>query len=89
MGRDLLTYYRCCRNFSKVKDYVDYMVRWSAIHTLSGKHKSSSRKIIAKYTKDLMIKNQEGSITVQFLSTREIKNMDCKFFFNILKGIGG
>jgi hypothetical protein len=27
VGRGLLEYYRCCRNFYKVKSYVDYMVR--------------------------------------------------------------
>lgn len=88
VGRCLLNYYRCCRNFYKVKSYVDYMVRWSAIHTLAGKHKSSSRRIIAKYTLDLIIKDQDGFIIVQFLSSQEIKSMSRKFLSNVLKDAG-
>lgn len=88
VGRGLLNYYRCCRNFHKVKNYVDYMVRWSAIHTLAGKHKSSSRKIIAKHTKDLIIKDREGFVTAQFLSTQEIRTMGRKFLSNVSKDAG-
>lgn len=83
VGRGLLNYYRCCRNFYIVKNYVDYMVRWSAIHTLAGKHKSSSRKIIAKHTKDLIIKDQEGFVIAQFLSSVEIRTMGRKFLSNV------
>ena len=88
VGRGLLNYYRCCRNFYKVKDYVDYMVRWSAIHTLAGKHKSSSKKIIDQYTKDLIIKDQEGFVIAQFLSTQEIKTLSRKFLSNVSKDAG-
>ena len=88
VGRGLLNYYRCCRNLYKVKDYVDYMVRWSAIHTLAGKHKSSSKKIITEHTKDLIIKDQKGFVTAQFMSTQEIKTMGCKFLSNVSKDAG-
>jgi group II intron reverse transcriptase/maturase len=87
-GRGLLNYYRCCRNFYKVKSYVDYMVRWSAIHTLAGKHKSSSRRIIAKHTLDLIIKDQDGLVIAQFLSSQEIKGMGRKFLSNVSKDAG-
>jgi retron-type reverse transcriptase len=88
VGAGLLNYYRCCQNFYKVKDYVNYMVRWSAIHTLAGKHKSSSRKIIAKHTKDLIIKDQEGFIIAKFLNTQKIKTMGRKFLSNVSKNAG-
>jgi hypothetical protein len=88
VGRGLLNYYRCCRNFYKVKSYVDYMVRWSAIHTLAGKHKSSSRRIIAKHTLDLIIKDQDGLVIAQFLSSQEIKGMGRKFLSNVSKDAG-
>lgn len=83
VGRGLINYYRCCRNFYKVKYYVNYMVRWSGIHTLAGKHKFSSRKIIAKYTKDLIMKDQEGFVITQFLSTQKIRTMGRKFLFHV------
>jgi len=79
VGRGLLNYYCCCQNFYKVKSYVDYMLRWSAIHTLAGKHKSSCRKIIQKYTKNLIIKDDDGNIIAQFISTLEIKRMGRRF----------
>jgi hypothetical protein len=83
VGRGLINYYRCCRNFYKVKYYVNYMVRWSGIHTLAGKHKVSSRKIIAKYTKDLIMKDQEGFVTTQFLSAQKIRTMGREFLFHV------
>lgn len=83
VGRGLLTYYCCCNNFYRVKSYVDYMVRWSAIHTLAGKHKSSSKKIIEVHTKDLIIKNQEGCELTRFLSSLEIRTMRRQFRTNV------
>jgi hypothetical protein len=65
VGRALLNYYCCCQNFYKVKDYVDYMMRWLAIHcvhALAGKHKLSCEKIIQNNTKNLIIKDKEGHI---------------------------
>jgi hypothetical protein len=79
VGRGLLNYYCCCQNFYKVKDYVDYMVRWSAIHTLAGKHKMSCKKIIEKHTKNLVIKDKEGFILASFKKSSEIKTMRRQF----------
>jgi len=87
VGRGLLNYYCCCQNFYKVKDYVDYMVRWSAIHTLAGKHKSSCKKIIQKHTKNLIIKDEEGHVIVQFVSTVEIKRMRRRFRANVSENV--
>jgi hypothetical protein len=56
----LLSYYRCCDNLYQVRTIVDHQIRWSAIFTLAHKHKSSTRNIILKYSKDLNIVNQEG-----------------------------
>ena len=83
VGRELLNYYSCCQNFYKIKNYVDYMVRWSAIHTLAGKHKSSSRKIIAKHTKNLIIKDEEDFVLTQFMSSAEIRSMKRQFRTNV------
>jgi hypothetical protein len=85
VGRGLLNYYCCCNNFYKVKNYVDYMVRWSAIHTLASKHKFSSREIINRFTKDLIIKDQEGSELTRFISSLEIRTMKRQFKLNVSK----
>jgi group II intron reverse transcriptase/maturase len=83
VGRGLLNYYCCCQNFYKVKDYVDYLVRWSAIHTLAGKHKSSCKKIIEKHTKNLVIKDNDGFVLASFMKSNEIKTMRRQFRSNV------
>jgi hypothetical protein len=64
------------------------MVRWSAIHTLAGKHKSSSRRIVAKHTLNLIIKDQDGLVIAQFWSSQEIRGMGRKFLSNVPKDAG-
>lgn len=68
----LLNYYSCCDNFLKVKAMVNYQLRWSAIHTLSKKHKSSSKQVIQKYGKNLVV-TRDGKTVASFLSVEEIK----------------
>lgn len=85
VSKGLLNYFCCCQNFDKVKDYVDYMVRWSAIYTLAGKHKSSSRKIIAEHTKDLIIKDEQNFVLAKFISSTEIKSIKKQFRTNVSK----
>lgn len=75
VGRRLLNYYCCCQNFYKIKSYVNYMIRWSAIYTFASKHKSSVKKIIAEHTKDLIIKDDKGFILTKFINSTEIKSM--------------
>ena len=76
VGRDLLNYYCCCQNFYKVKAYVNYMIRWSAIHTLAGKHKSSSKKIIGKHTIDLEIKTMGRKFRPEVLKGAAYKTLN-------------
>ena len=85
VGIGLLNYYSCCQNFYQIKNYVDYMVRWSAIHTLAGKHKSSCKKIILKHTKDLVIKDEDGNVLISFMNSHEIKIMGRQFRTNVSK----
>ncbi|KAK4780412.1 hypothetical protein SAY87_016518 [Trapa incisa] len=58
-----LSYYRCCDNLYQVRTIVDYQICWSAIFTLAYKHKSSTRNIILKYSKDSNIVNPKGGKT--------------------------
>lgn len=83
VARDLLNYYRCCANFYKVRDYVDYFLRWSLIHTMAGKHKTSATKLIRALSIDMVIKNDEGEKIISFLSSNEIRRMGRMF----LRGI--
>lgn len=83
VGQGLLNYYRCCNNFYKIKSYVDYFVRWSAIQTLSSKHRMTSKKVIAKWSKDLIITNLNGVKLASLTNNNIIKSMSRKFIYNI------
>nr|AAZ29196.1 maturase-like protein [Pellia epiphylla] len=85
VARDLLSYYRRRANSYKVRDYVDYFLRWSLIHTMAGKHKTSATKLIGALSIDMVIiyiENRYGK-TISFLSSNEIRRMGRMF----LKGI--
>ena len=86
VARDLLSYYRCCANFYKVRDYVDYFLRWSLIHTMARKHKASAAELIAALSRDIVIKDDEGKKTISFLTSNEIRRMGRMFLRGIQCG---
>lgn len=88
VGQGLLNYYHCCNNFYKIKVYVDYFVRWSAIHTLSTKHRTSSKKIIDKLSKNLIITDSNGFKLASFINNSAIKSMGRKFISSIYYNAG-
>jgi hypothetical protein len=85
ISQGLLNYYRCCNNLNKIKNYVDYMIRWSAIYTLAAKHKLSSKNVIARWSKNLIISDTDGHILSKFPSHTEIKSMKRTFLLNVIK----
>jgi hypothetical protein len=86
VARDLLSYYRCCANFYKVRDYVDYFLRWSSIHTMAGKHKASATELIGALSRDVVVRDDEGKKTISFLSSNEIRRMGRMFLRGIQCG---
>ena len=85
IAHGLLSYYRCCDNFHKVKRIATYQIRWSAIFTLANKHKLTAKKVINRYTMDLIIKqevNGQAIIVAKFPSKKEIAIMSRKFLVN-------
>ena len=82
VGQKLLNYYRCCNNFYKVTNYVDYFIRWSAIHTLAAKHGMSCKKVLNKWSRDLVISDSEGFILASFPNKYDIRSKDRKFLTN-------
>ena len=83
LAQGFLNYYRCCSNFSRVKSYVDYFVRWSAIHTLAKKHRSSCREIISKWSKNIVILDLKGYKLTDFPSSHFIRLVGRKFVMGI------
>lgn len=88
IGEGFLNYYRCCNNFYKVKAYVDYFVRWSAIHTLASKHGISCRKVINKWSLDLRILDSDGFQLALLPNSNNIKSMNRKFLTDINDNAG-
>jgi hypothetical protein len=86
VAHDLLSYYRCCANFYKVRDYVDYFLRWSLIHTMAGKHKASATELIGAFSRDMVIRDDGGKKTISFLSSNEIRRMGRMFLRGIQCG---
>lgn len=86
VARDQLSYYRCCANFYKVRDYVDYFLRWSLIHTMAGKHKASATELIGALSRDMVIRDDEGRKTISFLSSNEIRRMRRMFLRGVQCG---
>lgn len=88
VGQGFLNYYRCCNNFYRVKNYVDYFIRWSAIHTLANKYQSSCSQIIFKWSKDLVILDSEGHKLADFPNNNAIRAIGCKFLANVNRNNG-
>lgn len=83
VGQGLLSYYRCCDNFYKIQAYVDYFIRWSAIHTLAAKHRTSCKRIIVKWSKDLIIEDFNGFKLASFPNSYSIRNLSRKFLTDV------
>lgn len=83
IGNGLLSYYRCCDNFLKIRRLVDHQVRWSALFTLASKHGCSAKKIIKSHSRGPRVLNTKGGVIAEFPSTPEIARMGKKFLAGI------
>lgn len=78
----LLSYYRCADNFYKVKNMVNWFLRYSAISTIKQKHKMASRKVVVgRFGVNLRCHNHKGEV-VQLQSREEINEMSKEFLAN-------
>lgn len=71
-----LNYYKPASNYHEVKKLVNYHMRWSLLHTLSGKHSTKVHQIIKKYGKSpkvVLITNKGWKHTLtEFLTPNNI-----------------
>ena len=82
IAQGLLSYYRCCDNFHKVKRIATYHIRWAALHTLANKHKLTVKNAIYCYTRNLVIRQEFNGrviIVAKFPSNKHIAIMRKKF----------
>jgi len=84
MAKNLLNSYCCCQNFYKVKIYVDYMVRYSALYTLATKNKLTINETIKRWSRDIIIRDKKNKVILtQFLTKAYIKRIKKTFIQNI------
>jgi group II intron reverse transcriptase/maturase len=77
----LLSYFRCCDNFYRIKSFVNYQLRWSLLHTLAAKHKTTIRKILIDKYIDLSLKIDNK--VIQFIPLHVVNGMRKDFLINI------
>lgn len=53
VARGFLEYYRPATNLQRLKVIINYHIRWSLLHTLARKHRTSLKEVINIYGKDL------------------------------------
>lgn len=82
VAHGLLAYYRCCDNLHVIKRFVDYHLRWSCLHTISTKFKSTLANTISKYSKDLLVDEKKGKPYSPFPSTDYIRALRKEFLAN-------
>merc|ERR1711862_233603 len=70
-----LKLYCCCANFYKIKIYVDYIIRFSALYTLALKNKMSFSSILNTWSRDMVIKDKKNEyVLAHYISKTCINN---------------
>lgn len=64
-----LNYYALADNLDRI-EYIGYLLKYSAAHTIACKHKTSLRKVFTKYGNNLTVKVNEK--TTSFSYQRDI-----------------
>lgn len=77
-AHSLLSYFRCADNLNTVKKIVTYHLRYSLLHTLAHKHKSSLKKILDIYSKEIKTDGRKGKI-VSFINSVAVDNLKKNF----------
>jgi len=78
--RGICNYYALASNFNKLS-YFAYLMEYSCLKTLAGKHKSTSRKIVRKYSDgkggwSIPYKTKQGDRRREFAKFMDCKNTD-------------
>jgi hypothetical protein len=74
IAKNILNYFSCCDNFSKVKSIVSYFVRLSLAATLMQKHRMPSiHNVLKKYGENISVEDPcKKNQTVNFFTKHEI-----------------
>jgi hypothetical protein len=79
-----LKLYCCCANFYKIKIYVDYIIRFSALYTLALKNKMSFSIILNTWSRDMVIKDKKNEyVLAHYISKTCINNQKNQFLTDI------
>lgn len=80
----LLSYFRCSDNLNTIKKIVTYHLRYSLLHTLAKKHKSSISKILESYGKQISFKSPNGH-DISFINSVEVTNINKEYLVKSVK----
>ena len=68
LAKNLLNYYNCCDNFYKIKIYINYVIRYSALFTLALKNKLTINAAIKKWSRSIIIKDQNKNVLAKYIN---------------------
>jgi len=66
LAKFILNYYFYCKNFYKIKIYVNYIIKYSALYTLALKNKCTLNEVIYKWSNHIVIKDQKNNILAKY-----------------------
>lgn len=78
VAHDLFSYFRCVDNINTIKKIITYHIRYSLLLTLAHKHKSSLKKVLNFYGKEIKTLNNYNK-KVSFINSIEITSKKKKF----------
>ena len=76
----ILNSFSCCDNLGDIKKIINYHIKWSLLHTLAAKHKTTIRKVLNEVYPNLKIKHNNNFI--QYISKDQLIKMKKVFLIN-------
>jgi len=76
----ILSFYACSDNFYRIKSFVNYQLRWSLLHTLATKYKTSINKLNQKFPNLVIYDNDKE---VKFIPMSRVNNLKKEFLINV------
>lgn len=80
IGKLILNSFSYCDNIDNIKIILNYHLRWSLMHSLAAKHKSSIRKTVRDIYPNLLVKKDNK--VIQYFTKDQVKSIRRKFLTN-------
>ena len=73
----ILNSFSCCDNLDNIKKIINYHIKWSLLHTLAAKHKSTIRNVMNEIYPNLQVKYNND--VFQYISKDQLKSIKINF----------